>query len=231
METRGRVSPTITDRRARGLVFLSYATENRHVADAACRSLEGRGIACWMAPRDIRPGESWPAAITTAIERSSVMIVVLSSAATRSEDIAREITLAAEERIAILPYRIEDVALAGAYRYYLDSRHWLDAFPDPLSEQHLAELQRVLRRSLSGETPQSAQPREPLATVPPPPPEVAWRVPAIVAAAGLLAGPLAALLSAPLRGQPEAHGANSFGDLADARRRVAYYALERGVTW
>ena len=49
--------------------------------------------------------------------------------------------------------------------------------------------------------------------------------------AGLLAGPLAAALSAPFRGRPEAHGANSFGDLADARRRVAYYAVERGITW
>ena len=40
-------------------VFLSYSSHDQRVADAVCSALEGRGVRCWMAPRDIRPGADW----------------------------------------------------------------------------------------------------------------------------------------------------------------------------
>src|SRR5215207_6934084 len=179
-------------------VFITYATADRRIATATCRNLEDTGIDCWIAPRDVNPGESWPAAVTSAIERSRVMVVVLSAAAMRSDDVVREITLAAEERIAILPYRVDEVPLTGAFKYYLNPQHWLDASSQPLSQQHLDDLERALRRSLGAEATRAMQQREPVATLPPPPLD------------------------------PRA---NRFADLAEARRRVAYYALERGVIW
>lgn len=52
------------------------------------------------------------------------------------------------------------------------------------------------------------------------------------AALGLLAaGPIALILSQGLHDRPAAAGAGSIGDLDDARRRIVFYALERGVTW
>ena len=48
-------------------VFISYSSKDKAVADAVCAGLEGRGIACWMAPRDIVPGVDWGAAIIDAI--------------------------------------------------------------------------------------------------------------------------------------------------------------------
>jgi len=220
-------------------VFISYATADRRIATATCRNLEDTGIDCWIAPRDVNPGESWPAAVTSAIERSRVMVVVLSAAAMRSDDVVREITLAAEERIAILPYRVDEVPLTGAFKYYLNPQHWLDASSQPLSQQHLDDLERALRRSLGAEATRAMQQREPVATLPPPPLDprrstvraAAWPTAGLVAAAALLAGPLALLLSSPLHDRPLALGANRFADLAEARRRVAYYALERGVIW
>ena len=213
-------------------VFISYATENRPVATAACQSLEEDGFPCWIAPRDVIPGELWPVAITSAIERSDLMVVVLSSAAIGSDDVLREITLAAEEQVAILPYRIEDAPHTGAFKFFLNSRHWLNAFPDPLSEEHLAALKEALRRSRAG-APELVPADSPVAMVPPPPPDrrVALRTAAMVAAGALIAGPLALLLSSPLEGKPEARGAHTFLDLAEARERVAYYALERGIIW
>jgi hypothetical protein len=220
-------------------VFISYATEDRRIATATCRSLEDTGIDCWIAPRDVNPGESWPAAVTSAIERSRVLVVVLSSAAMRSDDVVREITLAAQERVAILPYRVDEVPLTGAFKYYLNPQHWLDASSHPLSPQHLADLERALRRSLGAGAASAIQRREPVATLPPPPPSrrrasaraAAWSTAGVVAAVALLAGPLALLLSSPLHDRPLALGAHRFADLAEARRRVAYYALERGVIW
>jgi hypothetical protein len=53
----------------------------------------------------------------------------------------------------------------------------------------------------------------------------------LVAAAALLAGPRALLLSSPLHDRPLALGANRFRRPWRAHRREAYYALERGVIW
>lgn len=53
-----------------------------------------------------------------------------------------------------------------------------------------------------------------------------------VAALALLAtGPVAMALAAGLHDRPIAGGAGSIGDLEQARQRVVFYALERGITW
>jgi hypothetical protein len=53
-------------------VFISYSSKDKVVADAVCAGLEGRGIACWIAPRDLVPGVDWGAAIVDAISGSKV---------------------------------------------------------------------------------------------------------------------------------------------------------------
>ena len=44
-------------------VFISHSARDKPYADAMCAKLESRGIRCWIAPRDIRPGMEWGAAI------------------------------------------------------------------------------------------------------------------------------------------------------------------------
>ena len=39
-------------------VFISYASQDKAVAEAVCQALEKAGVACWIAPRDVVPGES-----------------------------------------------------------------------------------------------------------------------------------------------------------------------------
>jgi hypothetical protein len=38
-------------------VFISYASPDSVVADAVCLALEREGVTCWIAPRDVVPGE------------------------------------------------------------------------------------------------------------------------------------------------------------------------------
>jgi TIR domain len=38
--------------------FISYASQDKPVADAVCQALERAGMACWIAPRNVVPGES-----------------------------------------------------------------------------------------------------------------------------------------------------------------------------
>jgi hypothetical protein len=38
--------------------FISTAQEDKPTADAACAMLEANGVKCWIAPRDITPGQN-----------------------------------------------------------------------------------------------------------------------------------------------------------------------------
>jgi hypothetical protein len=57
-------------------VFISYSVKDKPIADAICASIEADGFRCWIAPRDIAPGEDWPMAVTKAIAQSLVMVLV-----------------------------------------------------------------------------------------------------------------------------------------------------------
>jgi hypothetical protein len=120
-------------------VFISYSTKDKPVADAACATLEARGIRCWIAPRDILPGMDWGDSIIRAVTESRLMVLIFSSSANGSVQIKREVNQAIEKEVPVIPVRIEDVTPSGSLEYYLDVTHWLDAITPPI-EQHLEKL-------------------------------------------------------------------------------------------
>ncbi len=120
-------------------VFISYASKDKIVADAVCARLEAAGIRCWIAPRDIVAGTSYGEAIIDAIHGAKVMVLVFSSSSNVSAHIPKEVERAVSNGVAILPFRIEDVAPGKSLDYFIGSVHWLDALTPPL-EQHLDHL-------------------------------------------------------------------------------------------
>lgn len=126
-------------------VFISYSSKDRDTSDMICRYLEGQGVSCWVAPRDITPGQDWAEAIVDAIGGSKLMLLVFSSHANDSSQINREISIASEGNIPIVPFRIEDIQPSRRLKYYLSTPHWLDALPPPV-EGHLEYLGRSIRR-------------------------------------------------------------------------------------
>ena len=120
-------------------VFISYSTKDKLAADAVCARLEGRGIRCWIAPRDILPGMDWGASIIEALESARLMVVVFSSNANASLQIRREVECAFSKEILVVPLRIEDVPPGRSLEYFLGNVHWLDAISPPF-EQHLDRI-------------------------------------------------------------------------------------------
>ena len=57
-------------------VFISYSSADKPTADAACAVLERAGVRCWIAPRDIGPGEEWGSAILEALGVQSRTLMV-----------------------------------------------------------------------------------------------------------------------------------------------------------
>ncbi len=120
-------------------VFISYSSKDKPVADAVCAGLEGRGILCWTAPRDILPGMDWGAAIIDAITGAKVMVLIFSGNANASPQIKREVERAVAKGVKILPFRIEDVPMSKSLEYFISTPHWLDALTRPL-DGHIARL-------------------------------------------------------------------------------------------
>jgi predicted ATPase len=124
-------------------VFISYSSKDKPVADDICVNLEAAGIRCWIAPRDIAPGEDWPTAIARAIAQSRVMILVFSASSNSSEDVGRELFLAANSKLVIVPFKIEDIEPEPGKQYYLARTNWLEAINPPTQEQIRALLDCV----------------------------------------------------------------------------------------
>ena len=127
-------------------VFISYAAQDEHTADAVCATLEAQRVRCWIAPRDVMPGVSYAEALIDAISESRLMVLVFSSRSNNSPQVMREVERAASKGIAILPFRIEDVAPSKFMEFFLSTPHWLDAFTPPLEKHlgHLAETVKLL---------------------------------------------------------------------------------------
>jgi hypothetical protein len=135
--------------------FISHSSKDKPTADAACAALEAAGVRCWIAPRDILPGQDWGAAIVDAIDRCRLMVLVFSADANESPQIRNEVVHAVNRGIPIIPVRIADIVPTKALAYYMDSVHWLDALTPPL-EKHLQILAATVKTLLQRGTPGTA---------------------------------------------------------------------------
>lgn len=129
-------------------VFISYSSEDKAVADAVCANLENKKIRCWIAPRDIPPGEEWGKSIIDAINQSKVFVLVFSKSADHSPQVLREVERAVNREIPIIPIRIDNVLPHNSMEYYISTTHWLDAISPPL-ENHINKLAKIVQNILN----------------------------------------------------------------------------------
>jgi TIR domain-containing protein len=167
-------------------VFISHSTSNRPVANAVCAALERDAIRCWIAPRDVMPGRSYSGEITRAIQQSRAFVLIFSEHSNNSEQVLREVQLAANSRLHIVQFRIDAVAPSDDLEYFLSGPHWLDAMTPPL-ENHLAQLQASVKALLAlpragdvektapAETRRADASTEPIGQIRPPAPVIASR--------------------------------------------------------
>lgn len=125
-------------------VFVSHSSQDRASATAVCRYLEAQGLRCWIAPRDIVPGESWGESIVRALDACSTMVLVLTTRANDSRHVVREVERADSKGARIISLRLDAVALNPTLEYFLSAQHWLDASTGPI-ETHLPALMAAVR--------------------------------------------------------------------------------------
>jgi hypothetical protein len=111
-------------------IFISYSSSDQKVAEAICDALQARGLACWIACRDISPGENFQESIVKAIRSAKLMLLVFTSEANNSNEIKKELVLAGRHHVTVIPVRVEDVVPNDALAYELATRQWIDLFKD-----------------------------------------------------------------------------------------------------
>src|SRR5206468_11780576 len=129
-------------------IFVSHASKDHDAARTICEALENRGFVCCIASRDIAPGENFQVAIVRAIRTAKVMLMVFSANANNSEEIKKELVLAGQSRLVVIPVRVEDVTPDEAFAYEFATRQWIDAFEDwEHAMQRLARQLSLVARS------------------------------------------------------------------------------------
>jgi hypothetical protein len=137
-------------------VFISHSSTDKKVADAICAYLESKGSTCWIAPRNILPGEEWGDSILRGIQNCQVMVLIFSKAANDSGPVRSEVDRAVNAKKILIPFRIENVAPTGAMEFHIGRRHWLEAYTPPF-ERHLELLSQAVHDILHA-PPEAARP-------------------------------------------------------------------------
>ena len=140
-------------------IFISHSSIDKAIADSVCAGLENAGLRCWVAPRDIRAGDSWGSSIIDAIAASKIMVIVFSSNSNSSKQVMREVERAVQKDVVVVPFRIDEVQPSKDMEYFLSSTHWLDAIT-PNMEKHIANLVDTIKSILSGGSQSSAAPSQ-----------------------------------------------------------------------
>ena len=110
-----------------GKVFISYASQDAAIATALCDALEAASILCWIAPRDVRPGDFYADAIVQGITNCPVFVLIMSQAAVDSPHVLREVERASSKRRPIVTLRTDTAPLPPGLEYFLSASQWLDA--------------------------------------------------------------------------------------------------------
>jgi cell division septation protein DedD len=132
-------------------IFISYSSKDQDIAETICQALEARGHACWIAARDVHPGENFQEAIVRALRAARVMLLVFTSNANNSDEIKKELVLAGRHHVTVVPVRVEDVVPNDAFSYEFATRQWVDLFKD--WEREIELLATNLRHVMQTERP------------------------------------------------------------------------------
>ncbi len=122
-------------------VFVSHSSKDAQIANALCTTLEEHGITCWIAPRDIHAGDSYPSAIVKGIETSRAFAIIVSLESNQSPHVLRELQIASSRHIHIYPVRTGKFTIRPEFEYFLSLSQWLTiSASDPATKASFAQL-------------------------------------------------------------------------------------------
>src|SRR5260370_40303653 len=136
-----RPCPALRAAEMAGEIFISYRRADQAWARLLHAQLQAEGVEAWY-DAHVGPGEDWRITTAKALQASRIFVLLFSSNAAQSTDIAKELAAAVFEKKLIIPVRLEDIAPTGTFLYELASRNWVNAYDN--TEAKLAQLAKRL---------------------------------------------------------------------------------------
>jgi serine/threonine-protein kinase len=149
-----------------GRVFVSYASQDGQVATHLCELLEAASIACWIAPRDVHPGQPYAAAIVHALNDCRALVLLVSQHSVASPHVHREVERASSKGRTVYSVRLDNAELPAELEYFLSANQWLDAAGKPV-DTIVPALVQTLRHPGAAHLPHAATGQAPTHTTPP----------------------------------------------------------------
>lgn len=114
------------------ILFISHSSKDAQIASDLVSFFESKGISCFIAPRDIGPGSSYPSQITRAVSSCKAAVLIASHNINESVHVRKEITLLVSENKYFIPFFIEDFKISDDYAYLISEIQKIAAHPgDP----------------------------------------------------------------------------------------------------
>lgn len=142
-------------------LFVSHHSSTYDTALQVEELLARRGVTCWIAPRDVEPGEPFDKAISGAIMGSAAILLLFCEKSDESRHVKRELILADSAARPIIPLRLEAIN-PRELAYHLADSQWIDwtdrreAVLDRVASQ--AQQYAAVAPLIDGPIPQSHRP-------------------------------------------------------------------------
>ena len=125
-------------------VFISFSSQNVEEANRVCSNLEQAGISCFIAIRDIAPGQEYAAQLVDQLSQAKILVLVMSKEANESPHVLREIEYCVSHKIPIVVYPLEKVELTKSMEYFLMTHQWLNIDDNNKDQKLVESIKRLL---------------------------------------------------------------------------------------
>jgi adenylate cyclase len=126
-------------------VFISYSREDKERVLGLAAKLRAAGVSLWIDQGGIDGAAMWGEEIVNALENAKVLLLMVTDAAVRSHNVAKEVVLASERKGHILPVHLESTRIPPGLKYPLAGIQHIEYYTgDP--EENLKTILRSLQR-------------------------------------------------------------------------------------
>lgn len=110
--------------------FISHSSLDASTAQELCSRLESKGVKCWIAPRDVTPGNPYADEIVRGIEGCTSLILLSTPNSIASDNVMNELEQAFRLHRAILTIMVKGATVSRQLGYYIARLHWLECTAD-----------------------------------------------------------------------------------------------------
>lgn len=137
--SRARVLPGDPNRH----VFVSYSRHDEKVVDEIVAELEKAGHRIWIDRAGIEGAASWRAEIVEALSESQFLVFFASEKSFASTNVGKELAMASDENLTIIPVLLEDCEPSGAGKFVVAGLQRIDG-RDRHPREIAAEISEVI---------------------------------------------------------------------------------------